>query len=242
MRARALPICVLLIALLALIIPVVRSRHGASAATPPGWVRIIVPGIAGDSAPAPTAPPSATGNRGLRIYVELEMFNEDRVQTLVGDIRLPNFPPVFSQPIKVKGKYRVDDGPSNSNCTWTQKHTDAEFGATIYWSPEPGEVFVEFDWPHWEDWADCPHNDEPILVARQYPIEFHATQAFQEYRDPTFFFHYRIPLEPTPSSTVTTHRTNRTLIGDHTRAHLEIDFCRGDNIAPLCDWPLFNAP
>lgn len=237
------------LALVALAGPLVVLRDGGLDATaaPPGWVSLTVPGLAGDSAGAPTAAPvpsptpAATGNRGLRIYFELEMNTEYSTQTLVGDIRLADLPPVFTQPIKVRGKYRVDDVRS-SECEWTQKHIDTMFEATIYWSPDSAELLVGFDWPHWEDWALCPTHPGPQLIAPPYSLEYHADQVFQVYRDPRYFFHYLIPLETTPPGAISTHHVRQNLTGDHTKARLEITLCKPDHTVLICDWPPFGGP
>lgn len=212
-------------------------------AAPPGWVSLIVPGLARDAAPAPTPTPSATGNRGLRIYIELDMFNEDRWQTVTGDIRLPAVPPVFTQPIKIRGKYALGQGPSASGCSWEQRQTDTEFGATIYWTPNASELFVEFDWMAWEDWATCRGSDVSVRVVAPYPpLQYHADAVFGVWRDPVFFFRYLIPLNTTTTSTFT-HRANYALIGENTKGKIYIDFCRAESISPHCEWGgLFNEP
>ena len=193
MRRSVVPILILSGIALAAMATAWHLDRGAAAAGP---YRVILPLVSYEPFLGPVTPPTPTptpagggggggggGGAKLRVNIHIEIVAPEGVRDLTmiasGDLVLPG----LSEPlVSTLGIVGISTDDSAEGCDWSRRYSKTGMDMGVRRLDEDGGVILlVLDGPVFEDYADCPGTDGPVLVPHA-PTEHYFTAALGQYR------------------------------------------------------------
>jgi hypothetical protein len=148
----------------ALIAVVVAGRDGDSVGAAGKW-KLIVPGVAADSArpPAPTPTPVFDTERWIRVEIriralELAATGSGTLPVLIHATAEAPVRSALDPPVTVTGDFSITpEGTDAVGCTWTRTDASSDFKMTVYYNSAGNlDALLSFVSPEWHYTVTCP--------------------------------------------------------------------------------------